>query len=87
MNELTRNCMLDGIGNSLFNSRILLLYSFRFERRNCVDPVPLVETLHSPLCACDKTRDEDWIHDEDDGDGDDYEDKDDNGKWMGLMTC
>ena len=92
--------MHDGIGNSLFNSRILLLYSFRFERRNGVDPIPLVETLQSPLCACEKTRDEDGIHDQDEDDDDDDdddddndddddkdEDEDDNGKRMGLMTC
>ena len=67
------------------------MYSFRFERRNGVDPIPLVETLQSPLCACDKTRDEDGIHDEheddDDDDDDKDEDEDDNGKRMGLMTC
>ena len=76
------------------------MYSFRFERRNGVDPIPLVETLQSPLCACEKTRDEDGIHDQDEDDDDDDdddddndddddkdEDEDDNGKRMGLMTC
>ena len=77
---------------SLFSSKILLLYSFRFERRNGVDPIPLVETLQSPLCACEKTRDEDGIHDQDEDDDDDDdddkdEDEDDNGKRMGFITC
>ena len=62
---------------SLFSSKIVLLYSFRFEHQNGVDSILLIDILQSPLRACEKTRVEDGIHDQDENVDDDDEDDDD----------